>query len=124
MHATPRCVLIDDDGDFLTFVRRILGAISPDFELIEFTGAHEAFEYFTQHRVDLIITDYRMPLMDGLTLIAAVRTLDREVPIIMMSGDDVGEKALAAGANVFVPKSAFARQLSSVLTQLGIHLRV
>ncbi len=46
----------------------------------------EGLRLFEQHRPDIIITDICMPNMDGLTMSRAIRTLDSEVPIILLTG--------------------------------------
>jgi CheY-like chemotaxis protein len=68
----------------------------------------EALEQFTRDRFDLIITDYRMPRMNGLELIRKVRELDSNVPIILISGyaEALGLTEANTGADAVIPKSS------------------
>jgi two-component system, response regulator YesN len=118
MQRDPQCVLIDDDEDFLTVAHRFLQIILPEFEVVAFFSGVAALDFLVCHRVDLILTDFRMPLLDGLRLTKAVRSVDRDVPIVIMSHDEIEEQALAHGANAFVLKRRLSSQLGSVLQRL------
>jgi CheY-like chemotaxis protein len=119
MHSSPSCVLVDDDPDFMHFVRLWLSRLCPGLEVVEFSSSLEAWGYLRQHHTDLLITDFRMPFLDGLGLTARIRKTDPEVPIIVMSGDEVASAALATGANAFVPKRSLAKDLLTVIRRLG-----
>jgi CheY-like chemotaxis protein len=123
MHHGPCCVIVDDDEDVLILVGQYLGVICPEFEVFRFLNGLDALEFLTKNRVELVITDYRMPSLDGLQLTRAIRATDHEVPIIMLSGDEVELDALAAGASAFVPKAAVASRLATAIRQLGNPLR-
>ena len=66
-----------------------------------------ALELFHKNKYDLILTDMNMPNKTGLELIKAVRTIDKEVPIIMITTEG-GRKevieALKAGCNQYIVK--------------------
>jgi two-component system C4-dicarboxylate transport response regulator DctD len=64
-------------------------------------------ERFASQDFSAVITDVRMPLMDGLELVSHLRQLDPELPIILVSGsDEVSSRAgaRALGAFDFLPK--------------------
>lgn len=62
-----------------------------------YTGMNgaEGIALIKDHSFDLIITDFKMPEVDGLNFISHVRTNDKETPIFLFSGNhpDLGEKA-------------------------------
>ncbi|QQE64403.1 hypothetical protein GFS31_10830 [Leptolyngbya sp. BL0902] len=73
-----------------------------------------------RHRIQLVITDIMMPVLDGLTLIESLRSQDPQVPIIAFSGiPSHANFALAAGANVFLDKPFDAEAL---LNQVALAL--
>jgi CheY-like chemotaxis protein len=112
-----RCVVVDDDPNFLKLTEVVLARVRPALELVMFAAAREALDYFRQQGADLVITDIRMPFMDGLELTAAIRALDAKVPIVVISSEDLGPEAMARGANVFLTKSVIVAQLGSVVAR-------
>jgi CheY-like chemotaxis protein len=113
------CVLVDDDPDFLWFTRQMIARTFPQCAIEEFGNGLDALEYLARHVVDLIVTDYRMPFMDGLRLTKSVRSFDLRVPIVVISGDSVEAEAMARGATAFVSKRDILQRLAAVLQQLG-----
>lgn len=73
-----------------------------------------------QNRADLIITDFRMPFLDGLQLTAAIRSRDPDVPILVMSGENIVEDAVACGANGFIEKVNLSKELTAALRNVGV----
>ena len=63
---------------------------------------------FCEQTYDLVVTDYRMPRMNGAQLIAEIRVFTPKVPIVLVSGmvDVLGLDEKTTGANVVIPKSA------------------
>ena len=74
------------------------------------TASHgeEALERFSRDKFDMVITDYKMPRMNGLELIEQIRERAASLPIILISGyvDGLGLTEANTGADVVIPKSA------------------
>ena len=107
-------VLVVDDS----VVDRSLvgGLLSKDASLlIDFaTNGLEALEKIRAALPDLVITDLMMPEMDGLQLVAAIRSQYPLVPVILMTSrgsEEIAAQALQAGAASYVPKRKLALQL-------------
>jgi CheY-like chemotaxis protein len=89
-------VVVEDDPDtreaFAEFLR------GEGFEVVEAANGHAALDLVSAARPDAVVTDLRMPRMDGIQLIRALRTADatRRLPIVCVSGD--GEYASEATA--------------------------
>jgi CheY-like chemotaxis protein len=68
----------------------------------------EALETFQGASFDLLVTDYRMPRMNGIELIQKIRKHNESIPVIMLSGvaDTLGLSESNTGANVVIQKSA------------------
>ena len=120
MSAPPRCVLVDDDPEFMALVRLYLVRVSPRLEIVPFTCSLEAMGFLDRHHADLLITDFRMPLLDGLRLTRHVREADSHVPIVVMSGEEIGPQALAQGASAFVPKHDLLACIGEILDRFGL----
>jgi len=84
------CLLVDDAPDILKIHSAMLERIGHTVETAE--NGQLALELFDNHadRFDMIITDYRMPVMDGLQLIEQLRGQNKQIPILMITayGED------------------------------------
>jgi CheY-like chemotaxis protein len=71
-------------------------------------SASEALETFSGGHFDLLVTDYRMPRMNGIELIQRIRKQKEELPVILLSGvaDTLGLTESNTGADVVIQKSA------------------
>ena len=120
MRSPLRAVLVDDDPDFLALATHYITGAVPELEitLTPFSSSVDALDYLFRRSVDLVITDYRMPFVDGIELITALRTVDAHVAILMVSDEDVGRRAERAGASAFLPKAEFGREFRTVFEQL------
>lgn len=83
--ARPRRILlVDDEVNQLMVLKAGLGKL-PNCEVAVATGGRQALSLLAQQTFDLLITDYRMPEMDGLTLATAVHQQCPSLQIIMLT---------------------------------------
>ncbi len=105
-HDGATILLVDDNPHGLVARRTVLQELG----YVIHTGASgaEALELLSRHKVDLVITDFRMPNMDGVELIARMRQLRSDLPIILLSGfvEPLGLTELSTGADIVLSKSA------------------
>ncbi|HTB14961.1 MAG TPA: response regulator [Bryobacteraceae bacterium] len=68
----------------------------------------DALEQFNDSKFDLVVTDYKMPRMNGLELIVGLRRITPDLPVILISGfvDSLGLSEENTGADVVIMKSA------------------
>jgi DNA-binding NtrC family response regulator len=88
-------VLVDDEEMVLTSLRSIL-ALETEYNVETFTSAGTALEYIEGNDVDLVISDYLMPEMDGISFLAKVREMKPEIPRIILTGYADKENAIKA----------------------------
>lgn len=110
--------VVDDDADHLAALCDLVevGGHTPR----SFLRAEDAVEAAKITPPDAILTDLRMPGMDGMGLIAAIAALGHDIPIIMLTGHgDVAAavQAIQAGAEDFLEKPYDAQHLLSVLNR-------
>ncbi|WP_141732152.1 response regulator [Oligoflexus tunisiensis] len=89
--ATPQgpvVLLVEDDESIREFYKQSLEEYK--FHVIQACDGVEAFALFQQHAVDLVLSDIRMPNVDGLELLARIRTSGSQVPVILCSGYYIG----------------------------------
>lgn len=82
---TQTIVVVDDEDMVLTSINSFLN-LESDYCVITFTSAQKALEYIKDHEVDLVISDYLMPEMDGIKFLANVRKIEPEIPRIILTG--------------------------------------
>ena len=72
------------------------------------TGVQDAVEQFEQHRFDLVVTDHKMPRMDGLSLIKKIHGISATTQVVLLSGfvDVLGLNEQTTGAAAVIQKSA------------------
>lgn len=86
---TNLCI-VDDEANVLNALRRMLlnpaaPPVLPDPQVTVFTSPIEALEHVGNHRIDLVISDYRMPVMDGVSFLTRVRELQPDTARIILS---------------------------------------
>jgi len=91
-------------------------------EIVEVANGAEAVAHLSSHPVDLVITDIKMPEMDGLQLIAHIRgVLKSTVSIIVVTtkGEEKDrDECLKAGANAYLPKPMSGASLLQLIGKL------
>ncbi|MEQ1883992.1 MAG: response regulator [Bryobacteraceae bacterium] len=106
--STPqlRILVVDDNANGLAARRCVLEELG--HKITTAKCGNEAFALFEENRFDLLVTDYKMPRMNGVELISKVRSLRPEVPIILISGfaDALGLDEDTTGADAVIQKSA------------------
>lgn len=116
--AKLRCVVVDDDHEFLEHVKRWFLTSCTDFEVLPFASSVDALDYIRRERVDLVLTAYLVRPIDGLQIISSIRAFDPRLPICLMSSVPLAATALARGATEFLAKSRVRSQLEAVLARL------
>jgi DNA-binding NtrC family response regulator len=110
---TPaRILLVDDEPDMLENCSRILGR--QGHTCLTAANGRAALAVLEQEHPDLLVTDLKMPEMDGMTLLQAAHELDPALPVIMLTGFATIESAVAAvkeGAFDYLPKDFSVDQL-------------
>lgn len=87
-------LIVDDEKNYT----RILGAVLEEegFEILTANSGPEALEILEGSDVDLVLTDMKMPMMDGIQLLEEIKTRDAELPVIMMTAHGTVDKAVEA----------------------------
>jgi DNA-binding NtrC family response regulator len=105
MADSPTILFVDDDPKAGDLMLRFSEDASYNVEV--FQNPRQALARFKQHPVDLIISDLRMPELTGIELLSEVRTIDANVPFIIITGYADVENAIEAmrlGASDFIKK--------------------
>ncbi|MCD7111780.1 sigma-54 dependent transcriptional regulator [Rhizobium sp. DKSPLA3] len=98
-------LLVDDDRDLLKATRQTLEL--GGFTVTAVSSALEALALIDPRFPGVVVTDIRMPLIDGLELFDRIRRIDADIPVILMTGHGdipMAVKAIRDGAYDFLPK--------------------
>jgi DNA-binding NtrC family response regulator len=110
-------LLVDDDPDMLNLMR-IKFDDSKNFEVTSCLDARQALEILQKRDIQVIISDYRMPVMNGGVFVKAARETGYNGLFIIYSGrgkDSLIEQARRDGADVYVPRSGdFIREFTTI----------
>lgn len=98
---TPTILLVDDEEMVLNSIKSFF-AIESDYRLVTYTSPVLALQEIDQkaNNFDLVISDYLMPEMDGITFLAKVKEKKPYVPRILLTGYADKENAIKAINNV------------------------
>jgi CheY-like chemotaxis protein len=104
--ANPHILLIDDNRDGLLVRRSLLEEVGYRVQIA--SNGEEGLKLFESLSFDVVVTDYRMPRMDGAELIKRIRQLNPNARIILLSGfvDPLGLTEQVTGADVVIAKSS------------------
>jgi CheY-like chemotaxis protein len=104
--APARILLADDNKLGLVARKSVLEELG--YRITTAVDGQEALELFSRGTFDLVITDYKMPKMNGHELIKRIRSLAANVPIILISGyaEALGMTEANTGADAVIAKSA------------------
>ncbi len=114
--APLRVLVVDDELEMAAMVADELA--DRGYTAVALRFAREALERMKQEAFDALITDLRMPDIDGLTLLRASRALDPSRPVIVMTGHmaiDTALEAVNQGAFHYVIKPFSLAHLAELL---------
>jgi DNA-binding NtrC family response regulator len=110
--SAARILIVDDEPDMLENCSRILSR--QGYACLTAENGHAALAILEREHPDLLLTDLKMPEMDGMALLQHAHATDPALPVIMITGFASIESAVAAvreGAFDYLPKSFSVDQL-------------
>ncbi|WP_058486417.1 response regulator transcription factor [Defluviitalea phaphyphila] len=118
-----RNILIVDDEKFIRWgLKKIIERENlPIKNIYESKNGQDAIERLEKDDIDILITDIRMPKMDGIELIKKIHNKNKKVKIIILSGYDefnYAQEALKYGAKAYILKPVDKNELIDLLKQI------
>jgi CheY-like chemotaxis protein len=114
-------LVVDDDCDlrYLLSVR----LISAGYKVYGAANGWEALEQMEKHSIDVVLTDYHMPEMDGFGLLSLCRVKWPGIPVVFLSGeqDDIAHQAVERGAFAWVRKGSESTMFLEILGEAIQH---
>jgi CheY-like chemotaxis protein len=99
-------LLVDDNQHGLAARKAVLEEVG--YSIVTAACGPDALEILARQKFNLVVTDYRMPRMNGVELIAHIRAIEPAMPIILLSGfvEPLALCESSTGADIVLPKSA------------------
>lgn len=91
----PKILIVDDEEMVLTSLKSFLD-LETEYDVESFKNPLQALEYIQGNEIDLVVSDYLMPEMDGISFLAEVRRIHPDVPRIILTGYADKENAIKA----------------------------
>lgn len=117
-----RVLMVDDEVDFLSLMRDRIE--SWGYDLITVLNGKDAIDVIKKNQADAVILDYLMPQMDGVACLAAIRKIDKDIPVIMFTAHPDSSSIKGTenlGVTAFLPKlSAYSDVENSLKVALDI----
>ena len=107
MERNNKSVLVVDDNHDLLYLLSVR-LVSAGYIVYGATNGLEALEQMEKHSVDVVLTDYRMPKMDGFEFLSVCRAKWPGVPVLVFSAEqeDLAHEAVERGAFAWVRKGS------------------
>lgn len=98
-------LVVDDEPN----LQRVLSALllRDDYDVHTAEDGEQALSVLNEHHIDMVVTDLRMPKMDGMELLRRVRAMDEELPVVIITAHgtvDNAVEALKTGAFDYITK--------------------
>lgn len=92
----PKILIIEDESSIRRVLIKILSEENSSYEVEEATDGAQGLEKVKSNDYDLVLCDIKMPKMDGIELLEAVKKIKPETPMVMISGHGDMETAIQA----------------------------
>lgn len=114
-----KVLLVDDDPLFLELSKTFL-EVFHDIASDTVDSAGEALHKLEKDSYDVVISDYDMPFMDGITFLRTIRDKSINTPFILFTGagrDEIMHQAMENGASFFISKTGNPKAQYSELSK-------
>jgi two-component system chemotaxis response regulator CheY len=101
-----KVLLADDSGTMRTIQKRCLNKLGIE-DIVDAEDGRQALDLFLKIKFDVVLSDWNMPNMDGLTLLKEIRQRDKQVPVIMITTEAERARvvmAIQAGVSDYLVK--------------------
>ncbi len=119
-----KILLVDDHALFREGMKLLLNSLDSSLELEEASECAEGLDLARARPFDLVLLDLKLPGLNGLDALDALREASPGVPIVVLSGEDdpsIVRTAIERGAMGFIPKSSTPEVLIQALRLVLAH---
>ena len=112
IRKTPTILVVEDDTENRTAIVKVLQ--SADYKVLETDNGQQALDIINEEDVDIVVTDLRLPILDGVELLKRAKAVEQDLEIIMITGHgtvEIAVEAIKEGAYDFITKPVKKAQL-------------
>jgi two-component system, NtrC family, response regulator HydG len=112
VRKTPTVLVVEDDAENRTAIVKVLEGA--EYHVLETDNGQQALDIIGQEDIDIIVTDLRLPIMDGVELLKRTKAMEQNIEVIMITGHgtvEVAVEAIKEGAYDFITKPVRKAQL-------------
>jgi two-component system response regulator HydG len=112
IRKTPTILVVEDDAESRAAMMKVLESVG--YKTIEADNGQQGLDIVLHESVDILITDLRLPVMDGVELLKRAKAADQEIEVILITGHgtvEVAVEAIKEGAYDFITKPVKKAQL-------------
>jgi two-component system response regulator HydG len=112
IRKNPTILVVEDDLENRAAMVKVLQ--SAGYDTVEADNGQTGLDYIVEHNIDILVSDLRLPVMDGVELLKRAKASDQDIEVILITGHGTVELAVEAikeGAYDFITKPIKKAQL-------------
>src|SRR5687768_9358885 len=112
IRSTPAVLVVEDDAESRMAMLKVLDG--GGYRTLEADNGQQALDLLMERNIDILVTDLRLPVMDGVELLKRTKAVDQEIEVILITGHgtvEVAVEAIKEGAYDFITKPVKKAQL-------------
>jgi two-component system response regulator HydG len=112
IRKTPTILVVEDDTENRTAIVKVLEGA--EYQVCETDNGPQALDILDQEDIDILVTDLRLPVMDGVELLKRAKAAEQDLEVIMITGHgtvEIAVEAIKEGAYDFITKPVKKAQL-------------
>src|SRR5215467_3849692 len=112
IRKTPKILVVEDDAENRAAMVKVLE--SAEYKVVETDNGQQALDILNEDDIDILVTDLRLPVMDGVELLKRAKALEQDIEVIMITGHgtvEIAVEAIKEGAYDFITKPVKKAQL-------------
>ena len=121
VRPSPAILLVEDEPDILMILRRLVHSLTRGYEIVTTDDGETALVEVSRRRVPLVITDYHMPRMNGLSLAVKLKQRVPQTHIALITAYDNAElrkQAGVCGVDYYLPKPIPLATLEQIVREV------
>jgi len=112
IRKTPTILVVEDDAENRAAMVKVLEAA--EYKVLETDTGQQGLDLINEENIDILVTDLRLPVMDGVELLKRAKAMGQDIEVIMITGHgtvEIAVEAIKEGAYDFITKPVKKAQL-------------